>query len=545
MKTLNQWILLMTCLGALFCSCNGKPQKNLITQARILNISIPHDPPTMDPRKGGDELSSTLHFMLFEGLTRLMPDGSVTLAQAESIDVSSDKKYYTFHLKNTVWSDGSPVTAYDFEKSWKDILDPNFPSSNAHLLYPIKNADAAKKGLVPLADVGIKATDAKTLHVELIRPTPYFLELISFCVFFPINQAIDKKDHNWAFHGGSHFTSNGFYILKKWKHSGDITIVKNPKYWNPQGVSLEGLRFIIVDHEMTVLQMYERGDLDLIVHYLSPLPTDALPQLKKRGILHSTPMGGSTLCTFNTRKVPFNNKNIRKAFSIAMNRLSIVKDITQLDEIPAFGAIPPVLKKNKNRVFFKDSDASKARELFALGLEELGIEEKDLDLTYHYTTSELDHKIAQALQQQWESALGVRVKLANVERKILLDKLTKRNYSMAQTTWYAQYSDQMNLLERYISCDNAKNYAHWENPQFVSLLDQSFLASDPDERLAILEQAEEVFTDAIPITPIYHKNAITLLKPHVKNVKYTPIGNLCFEQILISPKKGPARKDKI
>ena len=502
---------------------------------RFLNISIRHDPPTMDPRKGGDEISSAFHFMLFEGLTRLMPDGSVSLAQAESIDISNDKKHYTFHLRDAVWSDGSPVTAYDFEKSWKDILNPDFPSSNAHLLYPIKNADAAKKGLVPLNAVGIKATDAKTLEVELIRPTPYFLELISFCVFFPINQEMERKDHNWAFHANSHFLSNGFYVLKKWKHNGEVTLEKNPNYWNPEEVSLEGIHVIIIANETTTLQMYERGSLDLIAQYLSPLPIDALPQLKKLGVLHATPMGGSTLCAFNTLKVPFCNKKIRQAFSIAMNRSDIVNAITQLDEIPAFGTIPPVLKKNKNRAFFQDSDVSKAKELLQLGLEELGIKAKDLDLTYHYTTSELDHKIAQALQQQWETGLGVKVKLANVERKILLDKLITRSYSMAQTTWYAQYSDQMNLLERYISCSNVKNYAHWENPRFIDLINQSFLASTPDERLAILEQAEEIITDDVPISPIYHKNAITLLKPHVKNVKYTPIGNLCFEQLLLDP----------
>ena len=510
----------------------------------FLNISIPHDPPTMDPRKGGDELSSTLHFMLFEGLTRLMPDGSVSLAQAKSVDISSDKMHYTFHLKDTVWSDGTPVTAYDFEKSWKDILDPNFPSSNAQLLYPIIHADEAKKGLVPIEDVGIKALDAKTLQVDLIRPTPYFLELISFCVFFPVNQQLDSKDPNWAFQKGPHFTSNGFYILKKWQHSGEVTIAKNPQYWNQDAVSLEGIRFIILDHETTVLQMYERGELDLIVQYLSPLPTDALPALKKRGMVHVDPMGGSTLCTFNTLKIPFNNRNIRKAFSYAMNRASIVQDITQLDEIPAFGAIPPVLKKNKNRAFFKDCNAARAKELFNKGLEELGIDCSELDLTYHYSTTELDHKIAQALQQQWKIALGVHVKLANVERKVLLDMLTKRNYAMAQTTWYAQYSDQMNLLERYISRDNVKNYAHWENPEFVSLLNKSFFATSPEERLAILEQAEEIFVDDIPITPIYHKNAITLFKPYIKNVRYTPIGNLCFEQILFAPQEEHIREDK-
>lgn len=526
-----RWFCSTGCCVFLLAGCSEKKEVSPLKTNTLLNISLPHDPPTMDPRKGSEEISSALHFMLFEGLTRLMPDGSVSLAQAESIEISLDKTHYTFHLRDTVWSDGTPVTAYDFEKSWKDILNPTFPANNAHLLYPIKNADSAKRGQVPLDEVGIKATDAKTLHVELIRPTPYFLELISFCVFFPVNQQMDAKDPQWAFRANSHFTSNGFYTLKKWKPSGEILLVKNPHYWNPQAVSLEGIHFIIVDHETTVLHMYERGELDLIVQYLSPLPIDALPQLKKRGLLQVSPMGGSAFCAFNTQKAPFNNKKIRQAFSLAMNRSAIVKEITQLDEIPAYNTIPPVLKKNNNRAFFQDGDVIKAKELLDSGLQELGCSIGDLDLTYHYISSELEQKVAQALQQQWETGLGVRVKLESVDRKILLDKLTKRDYTMAQAGWYAQYCDQMNLLERFLFATNAKNYAHWENPEFISLINQSFLSQTPDERLTILEKAEEILTEEVPISPIYHKNTITLLKPYLTNVRYTPIGNLCFEQI--------------
>ena len=378
--------------------------------------------------------------------------------------------------------------------------------------------------------------DEKTLVVELIRPTPYFLELISFCVFFPVNHTLDEKDHTWAFHAGSHFTSNGFYVLKKWKHHSDITLVKNPHYWNPQVVNLDQVRFLMIDNESTVLQMYEKNELDIVIQFLSPLPIDALPKLHEQGLLHTHPMGGSTFTVFNTKTIPFCNKNMRKAFSCAMNRGKIVENITQLNEIPALGAIPPVLKLNKNRAFIQDHDEKQAKELFKLGLKELGLKAQDLNLTYVYRSAELDDKIAQALQQQWLEALGVRVNLENVEHKILLDKLIKRKYTFAQSVWYAQYSDQMNLLERYISPENVKNYAQWENPKFVSLINQSFLASSPKERLDILERAEEIFVDDLPLTCIYHKNAITLLKPYITDVQYTPIGNLCFERLCLKPK---------
>ena len=120
---------------------------------QVLHLNMKAEPKTMDPRKGGDWYSSQMHSLFFEGLVKLYPNQSFKLAQAESYEVSDDQLIYTFHLRDTVWSNNTPVTAYDFEQSWKDILDPNFPSVNAQLFYPIKNADLAKKGVVSLDEV--------------------------------------------------------------------------------------------------------------------------------------------------------------------------------------------------------------------------------------------------------------------------------------------------------------------------------------------------------------------------------------------------------
>ena len=166
----------------LLASCNSPPQK----ADHCLRLNIAAEPATLDPRKGGDLLSSHLHFMLFEGLTRICPNGIAEPAIAESIELSNDKKTYTFHLRSALWSDGSTITALDFENSWKDILSPEFPSQNANLLYPIKNAELAKKGESSPSTIGITALDAQTLQVTLENPVPYFLELVSFCVFSPV-----------------------------------------------------------------------------------------------------------------------------------------------------------------------------------------------------------------------------------------------------------------------------------------------------------------------------------------------------------------------
>ncbi len=504
-----------------------------------LRLNLCHEPATMDPRKGGDIVSSHMHFMLFEGLTRLHADGTTTPAQAKSIDVSPDGRVYTFHMRGTTWSDGTPVTAYDFEKSWKDILDPSFPSVNAHLFYPIKNAEAAKKGLVALSEIGISCTDANTFVVTLEKPTPYFLDLTSFCVFFPVSKAVDEAHPDWAYQAGDHFISNGPYRLKEWKHNNEILTERNPLYWKKENVLPDTIHLSMIDNAMTALQMFENGDLDMVGNPLSPLPIDALPALNRKGKLKKKPVAGTTFVTFNTRQFPFSNAKIRKAFALAINRDEIIKNITQLNEQVATNAVPPVLKNNRVREFFHDHDLEAAQELFEQGLQELGISREDFkEITYLYTSADMHHQIAQAIQQQISKTLGIKIKLEGMENKVLLDRLTKRDYVVAETVWVAQYNDQMNILERFKYRDNAKNYPSWENPDYIRLLDQSAFETG-EERLATLEKAEEIFLDEMPVAPIYHWDFSYLVQPYLSDVGVSPIGDVLFQEIELAV-AGPA-----
>jgi oligopeptide transport system substrate-binding protein len=481
-----------------------------------------------------------MHFLFFEGLVRLNADNSVSPAQAESFEISEGGTVYTFTLRDCVWSDGTPVTAYDFEKSWKDILDPSFPSVNSHLLYPIKNAEAAKSGKVPASEIGIYAKDAKTFVVTLEKPTPYFLDLIAFCVFFPVSCQKDKEHPDWFYNAGEHFVSNGPFILHQWKHNNEIVAIKNPSYWDQNRVRPSFIYFSIIENEMTALQMFENGQLDMIGEPLSPLPIDALPALKKKGLVKKYPIGGTTIIAFNIEKEPFNNAKIRKAFTYAIDREAIVTNITQMGEVPALNAVPPVLKNNRNRPFFKDCDVALANSLLEEGMQELGItKEAFKNIVYYYAISELNNKIAQALQQQWQNTLGVQIKIEKAEQKVLMDKLTKRDYALAQSLWIAQYNDQMNILERFKYKTNAKNYASWENPEYIRLLEASFYENG-EQRANILEQAEEIFLSEMPICPVYHWDMTYMVQPFLSDVGVTPIGDLVFEKLALH-ERNPVR----
>ena len=283
-------------LASTFASCQRKAP---CVKKNQLNINVNHEPPTMDPRKGGDGVSSTMHFLLFDGLTHLNSDSSTSPALAEKIELSEDRKTYTFYIRESYWANGDRVTSYDFESSWKDILDPKFPAPNAHLLYPIKNAEAAKRGIVSLDAVGIHAPDEKTLIVELDHPTPYFLQLTSFCVFYPVNKKNEEQHPQWMFNADEKFIGNGPFLLKSWKHNDEIFMVKNPNYWDSDSVKLDSIHMVMVHDETTALHMYEQGLLDMIGAPMSHLPTDALKELSEKKLLQTKAAGGSTICSFN------------------------------------------------------------------------------------------------------------------------------------------------------------------------------------------------------------------------------------------------------
>lgn len=411
-------------------SCSSSSQSSRIKK-NVLRINLQSEPLTLDPRKGKDLPCATLIFMLFEGLTRDTPDSVTELALAESVDISPDGKIYTFHLRDSKWSDGSALEAYDFEIAWKQSLSPDFPSSRAELFYPIKNAKAAKKGIVPISEVGVTSPDAKTLVVELEHPTSYFLKLASVPSFLPIPHQHVLKNPNWMHPESSSFVCNGPFILDRWKIKRQIHLKKNNNYWKASAVSLNGIDISLITDENTALEMYKRDELDLIGYPLSHIPLDAIETLVKESRIVSSPIGITRLCFFNTASFPFYNRHIRKAFSYAINRQAIVKHVTKCGEIAATGLIPPVLKNHPHHQYHRDADIAKAKKHLKKGLEELRIDLSDLqNLTLIHVSVETAKVIAQVLQQQWKEALGIQVRLQGGEFPVCLDKFVRRDYQL-------------------------------------------------------------------------------------------------------------------
>jgi oligopeptide transport system substrate-binding protein len=500
-----------------------------------LKINLKREPVSLDPRKGNDMVASQLHFMLFEGLLKLNSDLTLSLAQAKSYEISSDQKTYTFHLGETKWSDGTPVTAYDFEKSWKSLLNPVFPCPDAYLLFTIKNAKLAKKGQVPLYQVGITSKDVKTLVIELEFPAPYFLQTVASSVLLPVNFQLDSKEPDWA-DSSKNFVSNGPFVLKDWKLNREIILEKNPRYRNAEAVQLNKVSFEIIDNEATVLYLYSNGHFDLVGTPLSFIPTMIHHDPGKKKLLKSFPVATTKFLAFNTADFPFNNINIRRAFAYAINRKDIVNHIAQLGQQEALTVIPPALFQTVQPQLFADADSEKAQKFLQKGLEELQMGRDDLNgISFMYCSSAVNQSLAQELQNHWEKILGVRVSLENVEFKNLHDRSKKGAFSIGLFAWLADYSDPMNILERFQDKTSHRNYSKWQNESYNQILDKALRSSSQEEYLQKVKEAEQLLVDEMPITGLYHDNYVFLIQSHVRGFEISPLGHIYFDKISIAP----------
>jgi oligopeptide transport system substrate-binding protein len=514
----------------------NKVERNIKKEDSCLRINLKEEPSSLDPRRSrnmsGD---SQVHAMLFEGLFRFKPNGKLVPAQAASYELSSDRMEYTFHLKETFWSDATPVTAYDFEKTWKDILDPSFPSVDAHVLFCVKNARAAKKGEMTLDEVGIDAVDAKTLKVRLEAPTLHFLSLTASSVLFPINQTKEKKFPHWYLEASQHFVCNGPFKLSLWVHHNELVLEKNKYYHQANKIRLDSIHISMVNHGMEALNLYASGLFDVMGVPLSCLPFDFYRELIQKNLFYIVNTPGTVVCMFNTRAFPFYNVHMRKAFSYALNRQHLIDTITLLKEQPALGVIPPMLKKIKKKPFFKDNDIAAAELHFQKGLEELGITREGLYGKLKFSFWKHDHgcpMLPQALQKQWREKLGVDVQLEALDFKTLHEKGRTGLFSMGYFVFLSLYcSDSIEILDRFKYAQNARNYARWENESYTQLLDKAVQAVSEEESEILSTNAEAILLQEMPFAPIFHWNYALLVQPYIKGFAVSPLGYLCFDRI--------------
>lgn len=530
LRSLYRFLLLST----LFLSgCSKKESPPEESPKEGITFNLPSIPESLHPHLGGDLASAILHRMLFEGLTRISPEGQPTPALAKRIDVDEGAQRYVFHLRDSVWSDGQPLTAEDFEYSWKHVLRPESTAPNTDQLYIIKNAREVKQGLLPPTALGVVARDAHRLEVELERPSGSFPELVSTPIFFPIPRAAEERGADWAEWGA---VGNGPFSLVFSAKKDEILMERNELYWDVSEVKISHVTLTMAD-PATELMLYESGTLDWAGSPLGQLPLELLSKEKPCKNLCLKTAAATEFLRFHVEAEPFTNSKIRRAFSLAIDREALVEHVMQGAQQAAKGLIPPLLGWEA-RSHFNDHAVEEARRLLQEGLVEAKLSKKDLSkVTLMYSKADWKHEIAQALQQQWKEALGVEIKLQRYEWKVFLQKLKACDYQVSMSNWFADLSDPINFLELFESREGGNNRTHWFQPSYTALVEKAKTCVDRNMRENYLREAEALLMQEMPIAPLFFYGFAYMKNPQLSGVYFSNLGYVDFKYAFREEKK--------
>jgi len=521
-------------VSMLVAGCSGQPANNQSAPpaennqpnttapgdqaAKLLLLNNIKEPTSLDPPIGFDEPSYNILNNLMEGLTRLDENQKIQPAAASEWKVSEDGKTYTFTLRDSKWSNGDPVTAHDFEYAWKRMLDPALASPASFLAYIIEGAEAYNSGKGKVEDVKVKALDDKTLEVVLAQPASWTLLLASNPAFFPVHKATGEKDPKWAAEAAT-FVGNGPFKLTEWAHDSELKMMKNENYWDAANVTLAGAVWKMIDDENTEYQMFTNEEL----HRTTTVPADMADQLFKDGKVYVKDGAGTEFYRFNVTKEPFDNANIRKAFSLAIDRQTLVDLVLMRQQKPGTGFVSYGLPDANGSGDFRQVggdlvkfDAAEAKKLLEQGMKEKGYTQlPEVTLTYRSGTA--NEKTAQAAQEMWKQNLGVDVKLQKVEGKVLTDMQKQLQYQIARSSWLPDFGDAINFLDIFQS-KSGSNRTGWSNAEYDKLIEGAYKEPDDAKRLQMLHDAEKILVSDAPVAPLYFYNTSLLTSDKVSGI---------------------------
>lgn len=481
-----------------------------------LNVHNGGDPSSLDPHKLSGDWENRIAGDIFEGLVTENRSAEPIPGQAESWTISDDGLVYTFTLREGIrWTDDTPVTAGDFAFALQRLMDPATAAEYAYLQYPIKNAEAINSGeLTDMSQLGVRAIDDRTLEITLEQPTPYFIGALTHYTAFPVPQhVVEAKGSDWV--KIDNIVTNGPYKPIDWVPGSHVTTEKNESYYDAANVSIDGVKFFVLEDESAALKRYRAGEF----HILTEFPTDQYEWMQENlpGQAQVAPFAGLYYYTINNAKPPFDNADVRQALSMAINREVIGPQILGTGELPAYSWVPPGMANYgaPAEATWKDLPyGEKLAEAKAL-LSGAGFSpENPLKLQLRYNTNENHKRIAVAVAAMWKP-LGVEVELYNTETKVHYDELQNGILDVARAGWLADYNDADNFLN-LLKSSVPYNYGRYNNPEFDKLMDEANATTDAAAREQLLKQAERLAMDESAAIPIYYYLSRNVVSPKVK-----------------------------
>ena len=480
---------------------------------------------------------------LFEGLVNedAADDTTIHPGVAEKWESLDNFSRWIFHLRpDARWSDGTPLVAADFVKSYKRQLSPSFGALYPEMLYKLKNAEAFHKGEIKdFNQVGAKALDDHTLELTLNGPIPYFLSVLLHFTWFPVPiQVIEKhgelesRFNQWTRPGN--MVSNGPFKLKEWKFKDYIETERNPHYWDTKNVKLNGVRFVVVPDVATEERLFRNGRL----HMTETLGLDRIPFYKENfpEVLRVYPYLGVYFYRMNVTLPVFKDVRVRQALNLALDRDTLVNQTLHGTHAPAYGLTPP-MKASYTLPRPLKYDPEKGRQLLAeagypggKGLPKFSILVNDV---------ETHILIAQVVQDMWKRNLGVDVGIRTESSSVFYDTQNRLDYDVARAGWIADFVEPISFLDMW-TAGNQNNMTGWQNAQFDKLIADSYTATDPAARGKIMEQAETLFMNDYVIVPIYWYNRQILVHPAVKGWHVKVLDNHPFTAMDLGDETLPA-----
>ena len=533
------FLMLMLFISLTGCG-SGESNVSLGNKTGILYWGNGTEPASLDPHiaTGVPEhhiMSSVMEGLVLKDRRSLEPRPGV----AESWTISDDGRVYTFKLRDDArWSNGDPHIANDYVWSWWRALQPALGNQYAYMLFPIKNAKRYyDRETEDFGDVGVKALDQRTLQVTLTNPTPYFLQLLDHYSLFPVHQATiekfgnaDQRGTRWSYEGN--LVSNGPFKLDEWKINRHITVTRNLHYWDNDNVALNGIVFKPVENTVTEERMFRAGQL----HVTSSVPADKISTYRKSNSteLKIAPYLGTYFYRLNIKTPQLQDRRVRRALGMAIDREKLVENITKGGQIPAYTMTPPGTMGYypKSTLAF---DPEGAKNLLSEAGYPNGEGFPAIEILYN--TNEGHRKIAVALQEMWKDYLNIDIKLLNQEWKVYLATESAGDYQISRGGWIGDYVDPNNFLDMFL-CGGGNNRTGWCNEEYDRLiLEVAPSQSSHEERLAVFQQAETMLLDDMPIIPVYTYTSLKLVDSSVENLDGNIMNQAMYKDIYLSPRQ--------
>ena len=502
-----------------------------------LNVMLETPVQSLDPQQATDGTSFEVIADYTDGLMQMDADGLPVPAIAESYDLSDDGLTYTFHLrKDAKWANGTPVTAKDFVFGWQRAVDPAVASEYSYMLSDIGqivNAADIIAGTKDKSELGVTAVDDNTLEVKLNVPVSYFLNLMYFPTFYPVNEEFFNTCADTFGTSPETVLSNGAFVLDTYEPAATaFHLTKNEDYWDKDSVKLAGLNYQVIQDSQQALMSFQTGDLDITL-----VNGEQVDQVKDDPQFKSIGAGYLWYVSPNIAKVPeLANKNVRMALTWAIDRDAITNDVLKDGSSPSLTAVPADFATGPDGSDFSEDqtkfadvvgyDPEKAADFWAKGLEELGKDSIELEMVVD--ADDAPQKVAQVLKEQWETALpGLTVNLKIEPKKQRVNDLQEGNFQLGLTRWGPDYADPMTYLSMWVTDNNNNNnYGLWSNPDYDAIIAECTtgdLATDAEGRWTRLYDAEKLVMDDAVIFPLYAQRDAVVQSTSVTGIDFHPV----------------------